>query len=412
MAGPSQNFARSQTRTPPTVATLVLLAGVSALPMNIFLPSLPAMARYFETDYQIIQLSVVLYLATNATFQLFIGPLSDRYGRRPVMLGGISIFLLATLAALFAPTVELFLLARMLQAGMAVGLVLSRAIVRDMVPQNKAASMIGYVTMGMAVVPMIGPAIGGYLEGPFGWKASFWFLFACGIIALVAAYFDQGETAKSSGKPFSEQFRHYPALFGSQRFWGYCLAAAFASGAFFSYLGGAPYVGSVVFDLNPSTLGVVFGAPAVGYFLGNFISGRFSTQVGINTMILIGCTITSAGLFLAILFFLAGFDTALVFFSFTVSIGLGNGMVIPNATAGMLSVRPQLAGTASGLGSAIMIGGGAAFSALAGVVLQPGWGAYPLLILMSVSAAAGLAAILFTIRRQRIVEAKDAPQTE
>eukprot|EP01031_Cornospumella_fuschlensis_P050880 gene50880-62229_t len=150
--------------TPPHVITLVLLAGLSALTMNIFLPSLPGMAKWFEVPYALMQLSVALYLALSAALQIVIGPISDRYGRRKVVLGSLVLFLLATVGTLLAPNAETFLFFRMAQAVIAAGMVLSRAIVRDMVPDAEAASMIGYVTMGMSLVPMIGPAIGGYLD--------------------------------------------------------------------------------------------------------------------------------------------------------------------------------------------------------------------------------------------------------
>ena len=157
-------FTMQPARTAPHIATLISLAGISALTMNIFLPSLPTMTAHFGADYAVMQLSVALYLAVSAALQIVIGPLSDRYGRRPVLLWGLSLFCLATVGTLVAPTTEWFLAARMAQAVMAVGLVLSRAVVRDMVPTDQAASMIGYVTMGMSIVPMIGPGIGGVLE--------------------------------------------------------------------------------------------------------------------------------------------------------------------------------------------------------------------------------------------------------
>ncbi|MCX7644339.1 MAG: multidrug effflux MFS transporter [Rhodobacteraceae bacterium] len=387
--------------TPPHIMTLVLLAGLGALSMNIFLPSLPAMAEHFRTDYRLIQLSVALYLGVNAVLQVFIGPVSDRFGRRPVMLAAIGIFLLATLGTLLAPTVELFLAFRALQAVIVAGLVIGRAVVRDMVPQEEAASMIGYVTMGMAVVPMVGPMIGGALEEAFSWQASFVLLFVCGLLTLWLTWADQGETAVHRSASFAEQFRQYPELLASPRFWGYCLTAAFASGAFFAYLGGAPFVGSEVYHLSPAALGFYFGAPALGYAAGNFLSGRYSVRFGINRMVLAGCVLTCAGLAVLLAVELAGPRHPAVFFGFMTFVGLGNGMVLPNATAGMLSVRPRLAGSASGLGGAIMIGGGAALSALAGALLTPGTGPYPLLWLMLATSAASVVSILYVIRRAR-----------
>ncbi|AKO95825.1 Bicyclomycin resistance protein [Marinovum algicola DG 898] len=387
--------------TPPHILTLILLAGMAALAMNIFLPSLPGMTAYFDTDYRLMQLSVAIYLGVNACLQLVVGPMSDQMGRRPVILGGLVIFVLATLGCIFAPNVTIFLICRMAQAAVVVAMVLSRAVVRDMVPQDQAASMIGYVTMGMAVVPMIGPMIGGVLDELWGWKASFWLLFVTGLATLWLAWRDLGETKMRSGQTLLRQFQDYPELIRAPRFWGYALAAAFSSGSFFAYLGGAPFVGSVVFSLDPALLGLLFGAPAVGYMIGNGISGKFSVRVGINRMILWGCWANTVGLLLSMAVFAAGHGSALSFFGFMTFVGFGNGLCIPNATAGTLSVRPHLAGTASGLGGAIMIGGGAGLSALAGVLLQPGTGPWPLLWLMLLTGLLGMAAITLVIRRER-----------
>jgi len=389
--------------TPPHIFTLIILTGLGALSMNIFLPSLPQMSAHFATDYSVMQLSVALYLAVNAGLQILIGPISDHYGRRPVLLWGVGVFLVATLGCIFAPSIEVFLVFRMVQAMVVVGLVLGRAVVRDMYPADQAASQIGYVTMGMAVVPMIGPAIGGVLDESFGWQANFWLLFALGLVVLFLTWRDLGETARATSSSFAAQFREYPELLRSRRFWGYCLSAAFASGAFFAYLGGAPFVGSEVFGLSPAAVGFYFGAPALGYFFGNGISGRFSVRLGINTMVLWGAIISAAGLSMSLLLFLLGFKSALAFFGFMTFVGFGNGMVLPNATAGMLSVRPHLAGTASGLGGAIMVGGGAALSALAGVLLTGENGAYPLIMIMLIASLLGVAAIVYTIRRERQV---------
>ncbi|WP_238475489.1 multidrug effflux MFS transporter [Rhodophyticola sp. CCM32] len=387
--------------TPPHIFTLIMLTGIGALSMNLFLPSLPNMSLYFGTDYQVMQLSVAGYLGVNAILQLFVGPLSDQYGRRPVLLWGLGIFILASLGCIFSTSIEVFLLFRMIQGAVVVGMVLGRAVVRDMVPQEEAASMIGYITMGMAVAPMIGPVFGGILDQTFGWKSNFLVLAGLGMLVWLLIWRDLGETAPRNAVSFRAQFAEYPELLTSRRFWGYCAAAGFAAGAFFAYLGGAPYVGSVVFGLSPAKVGFFFGAPALGYFFGNFISGRFSVRMGINTMILWGCIITTVGVLASLLLFLAGLKTAVVFFGFMTFVGLGNGLVMPNATSGMLSVRPHLAGTASGIGGSIMIGGGAALSALAGTLLTVGEGAFPLIWIMLITSVLALFSILYTIRRER-----------
>ncbi|QIE41898.1 multidrug effflux MFS transporter [Rhodobacteraceae bacterium SC52] len=387
--------------TPPHIVTLVLLAGLSAATMNIFLPSLPSMATHFDSDYRVLQLSVTLYLAVNAILQIFIGPLSDRLGRRPVLLGAFALFILFTIGILFAPTVEIFLLLRMGQSAVVAGMVLSRAIVRDMVPQDQAASMIGYVTMGMALVPMISPVIGGLLDEAFGWQSNFVLLIVLGCAVMWLVWADLGETARTPDQTLGEQMREAPELLTSPRFWGYNMSATFASGAFFAYLGGAPYVGSEVFGLSPAQLGLFFGAPAVGYMAGNAISGAYSVRYGINLMIVTGTCLSSLGLLVSLSLFLIGLETVWVFFGFMIFVGLGNGLVLPNATAGMLSVRPRLAGTASGLGGAMMIGGGAALSALAAALLVPGAGAFPLLWMMFITSCLAIGAICVVLWRER-----------
>ena len=389
-------------RTPPHILTLVLLSGLGALSMNVFLPSLPGMARDFGVDYAVMQLSVTVYLAGSALVQMIAGPLSDRYGRRPVMLVGLATFLVATAGTLLAPSAGWFLAFRTLQAAVGTGMVLSRAIVRDMVEGDAAASRIGYVTMGMSVIPMMAPILGGLLDEAFGWRANFAMLLAAGAAALALAWVDLGETARG-GLSMRAQMRGYPQLARSGVFWGYALAATFASGAFFAYLGGAPFVGETVFHLRPAEVGYWFAAPSIGYLLGNFISGRFAARVGIDRMILLGAWVTALALGAALAVTMAGALVPALFFGAIALMGLGNGMVLPSATAGMMGVRPELAGTASGLGGAMAVAGGAGLAALAGRFLVPGAGATPLLCIMALSAAASLGAIMVVRRLRRPV---------
>ncbi len=374
---------------------------MSALNMSIFLPSLAAMTTYFNTEYAIMQIALSGYLAATAVLQIFIGPISDRYGRRIMILASMAIFVLATLGTLMATTVEVFLLFRIMQAAVATSMALSRAIVRDVVPQEEAASMIGYVTMGTALVPMVGPMIGGALEQLFGWQATFVFLAVAGMLTFVLCYLDLGETVAKGGTGFREQVRTYPELLQSPRFWGYVLCSAFSSGAFFALLGGASFVGGTIFGLSPFWSGVALGAPAIGYAFGNFLSGRFSIRFGINRMALIGTMITFFGMTTSVLLTLSGVHHPLNFFGFCVFIGLGNGLALPNVMAGSVSVRPHLAGTASGLGGAIMVGGGAALSQLAGWLLTTESGTLPLQLLMWTVSVLAIASILFVIRREK-----------
>ena len=368
--------------------------------MSAFLPSLPHITEEFDASYEVVQLAVSAYLAVTAVLQLIIGPIADKFGRRSTTLWCLALFILTTLGCAMSTSVEAFLAFRMGQGISAVGIVVSRAIVRDLYEQNEAASMIGYVTMGMALVPMIAPSIGGALDGAFGWRSVFWALGTAGVGLMFLCLADLGETSKGGGVSFTQQVHDYPELLSSRRFWGYVFSAAFASGAFFAFLGGAPYVASTVFGLSSFWTGVCLGAPAIGYAFGNYFSARFSAVKGVNWMIRLGAILAFLGLGFAMLLNLMGYSSAFLFFAFCAFVGLGNGLVIPNASAGMLSVRPHLAGSASGLGGAIMIGGGAGLSTISGSMIQDG-GVTILLTIMMGSLLFGLLAILYVIWREK-----------
>ena len=387
--------------TQPSMLMLVLLASISALAMNSFLPSLPNMAEHFGSSTALMGLSVGVYLGTSAIFQILVGPLSDRIGRRTVSLWALIIFSVVSISCVYAPNTFVFMVLRALQAIAACTFVVARAIVRDTTETQASGSKIAYISMGTAICPMFGPALGGLLDGWFGWEANFWFIGGLGIFILLIAYFDLGETVPENTQGFRQQFSEYPELLLSRRFWGYCLASAFGAGAFFAYLGGGPFVGSIVYNLSPEMLGLYFGAPAIGYFFGNFLSGRFTIRFGIDAMILWGLWIIFFGLSLSMVCSYVGYGTVETFFGFMIFVGLGNGLTIPNATAGMLSVRPHLAGTASGLGGAMMIAIGAALSTLAGAFLIPGSNEMPLLMLMWFSSLSGVAVIIYVRQRNK-----------
>jgi DHA1 family bicyclomycin/chloramphenicol resistance-like MFS transporter len=387
--------------TPPSIFTLICLSAIGALAMNIFLPSLPAMAETFDVTYAAATLSVTLFLAMNAVFQLFVGPLSDRFGRRPIVLASLIIFCFSSFGCILATSFEIFLVCRLLQSVVVAGLVLSRAAIRDVHSQDQAASVIGYVTMGMAILPLIGPAVGGGLEVQFGWIASFWVLFGIGIFVFVLAYLDMGETNKHRTTSMVAQFQAYPELLSSRRFWGYCLTATFSAGAYFAYLGGAAYVGREIFSLSPAVLGFYLGAPAIGYIIGNGLSGKLSVAVGVNKMILTGTLITALGMLLCISLFLFTIPIPLSFFGCVSFMGIGNGMVLPNSTSGMMSVRPHLAGSASGIGGTINTAGGASIATATSAILIPGTGTLPLLFIMLASTILSVFTIAYVIKRTK-----------
>ena len=394
-------------KTAPHLLTLILMSGMSVTSMSVFLPSLPSMTEFFKTDYALMQLSISLYLACTAIVQLVAGPLSDYFGRRRVVLSALIILIFATIGCYLSKSIETFLFFRILQASIATLMVISKAIVRDMASPEKAASMLGYVTMGMSVAPMIAPSIGGLFETYYNWQATFLFVIILSFGLFLLCWFDLGETNKEKNKSLREQVSEYPILFASRRFWGYAFAAAFSTGTFFAFLGGAPFIGSKVFNLSPATMGVLFGLPALGFFGGNFLTGKFSMRIGIDRMILLGTIAQIFGMGMSLIISILGFGTAFTFFGFCIFIGIGNGLTLANSTAGMLSIRPSVAGTASGIGGAIQIGGGSALATLAGFLLSNSEGAYALQIIMFLSALMGSICILYVMRRTKVVMSND-----
>ena len=384
--------------------TLICLAAIGALALNMHLPSLPAMADTFNVSYSATTLSITLFLAMNAIFQIFVGPLSDRYGRRPVVLGSLSIFCLSSVGCILATNFEAFLFCRVLQAVVVAGLVISRAAVRDSYSQDQAASVLGYIAMGFSVLPLVGPAFGGMLEVKFSWIASFWVLLVVGIFIFILTYFDMGETNRHKTNSMAEQFRAYPELLKARRFWGYSLTAAFNAGGYYAYLGGAAYIGRELFELSPDVLGFYIGSPVLGYVIGNWVSGRFSVFFGINKMISMGSIITSMGMALCISLFILTDPIPISFFGCVLLTGIGHGMVLPNANAGMMSVRPHLAGSASGLGGTLNTGGGAIIATATAAVLTPGTGALPLIFIMFSTSIMSIVALVYVVKRTKKLE--------
>ena len=387
--------------SPPRLSTLVLLTALSVLSLNMFLPSLSNIAEEFEADYALVNLSIAGYLGIMAVLQLIMGPLSDRYGRRPVLLAGTAIFALASLGCALANNIWVFLAFRILQGAIVAGNALSRAVIRDMVPAREAASLMGYVAMAMAVAPMLGPMCGGVLDELFGWRASFVVFTGLGVLVLGLSWIDLGETNLTPSETFLKQFHDYPELLQSRRFWGYALCLMFSTGAFYAFLGGAPLVAKTVFGLSPATLGICMGTITAGFMFGNFLSGRYARRYPLTTMMVAGSALACAGLSAGLLLLMSGFVHVAVLFGATVFVGLGNGLIVPSSNAGAMSVQPRLAGSAAGLSGALMVGGGALLSTATGAVLSEVSGAHALLAMMLLTSALGFLAALHTLRLER-----------
>jgi Bcr/CflA subfamily drug resistance transporter len=384
--------------TPPKLSTLVMLTALFVLCLNMFLPSLSNMAEDLETDYALVSLSIAGYLAITSLLQLIMGPLSDRFGRRPVLLAGLVIFSFASLVCALATNIWVFLAFRFLQAAVISGAALSRAVIRDIAPEQEAASMMGYVSMVMAIAPMLGPMLGGALDELFGWRASFITFAALGIAVLGLCWVDLGETNESPSQTLMKQLQTYPELLRSKRFWGYALCMMFSTGAFYSFLAGAPLVAKELFAMSPAMLGFYIGTITAGFIFGSFLSGRYAQQYPLSTMMVAGRIVACTGLVLGLAMFLAGFVHVVSLFGATVFVGIGNGLTMPSSTAGALSVRPDLAGSASGLSGGLTVLGGAILTSITGAVVTKDCGAYALLGMMLFCSTAGLSLALYVLK--------------
>jgi len=396
--------------SPPRFLTLVMLTGLSVLSLNMFLPSLANIAGDLNADYALVSLSIAGYLGLTAFLQLVMGPLSDRYGRRPVLLTGLAIFTLASLACALADNIWVFLGFRVLQGAIISGYVISLAVIRDVLPENEAASRIGYVSMAMAVAPMVGPMVGGVLDQVFGWRANFVAYCAMGSIVFGLCWLDLGETNKSPSETFMKQMRAYPDLLRARRFWGYALCMAFSTGAFYSFLAGAPLVAISLFDMSPAMLGFTMGTITGGFAFGSFLSGRYASRFSQTTMMIAGRLVACAGLSAGLLFYFAGIVHVLTIFGATIFVGVGNGLTMPSSNAGALSVKPHLVGSAAGLSGSLTVAGAAILSTITGAVINAENAAPALLAMMLMSSALALGAALYVRAdlRKRSVTAQGA----
>jgi DHA1 family bicyclomycin/chloramphenicol resistance-like MFS transporter len=379
----------------PSLAILIAVTALSPLSLQIIVPTMPALQLVFDTSVARVQLTLSLYLAGFALAQLAYGPISDRFGRRPTLLAGLALFIAGSAVCLMAPTIEWLIAGRILQAvGGCAGMVLSRAIVRDVYGRDQAASMIAYITMGMVVAPMLAPALGGVLKDAFGWWSIFAFTGCIGVLIALMTAVSLNETHRERGTvtDLADMLRSFAILLRMPAFNGYAFQVAFTGTAFFAFVGGAPYVMVNILGRTATEFGLFFITNAAAYMAGNFIAARYSARAGGDRMITIGTTLSLVGAAAMTVVMISGYLTAETLFGCMAVISVGNGLSQPNGRAGAISVDPNRIGAASGLSGFLQMGLAALVSYAIGLVLA----ANPLPLGL---AMLGLSVLAFTVHQ-------------
>ena len=385
------------------LALLIALTAIGPLCLNILAPAMPGLVTTLGAGAGAVQLTLSLFLFGMAVSQLVLGTLSDRFGRRPVMLAGLVITVVSSFAAIAATSITGLIVARVFQAfGATAGIVIARAVVRDLYDRDRAASMIGWVTMAMVIAPMLAPLLGGTLDTTFGWQAIFAFigLFAAAVLAW--ATFELRETRNVvTGEGFGHFLTASGSLLRDRTYLGYALVAATNSAMFFTFIGGAPHVVVTVMHRAPTEYGVWFIVLSLVYMAGNFAAGRWSAQYGVDAMVRAGVAVTVLGAAVGIAWMLIEPQGGpLVIFAPQMIIGFASGFMLPNAIAGAVSARPQAAGAAAGIMGFMQMGLGATTSQLIGHLLEGAQTGLPLAAIVLVLCACGLVAFFGLVRRR------------
>ena len=393
---------RSTTHPPPQRinASLLLLlsavAAISPLGMVLLAPALDAIGERFNVDTSQTQFIVSAYLLGLALAQPIAGILCDRFGRRPVMLIGFAVFVVTSLVCAFVDSLELLIFMRFLQAaGVSVGTVTSRATVRDLNDAAGSARAISYISAAMGLAPIIGPAIGGFISGAYGPQAVFFVSAALGTLLWLWAFRAYPETADPAGRvhpTLDEWLMSYRDLLRSREFLGYSIIYGLAQAVFFAFMA----VGAAVFEadlgLGPEEFGATWGLLAIAYVGGAVLTGKLAFSVSHRRLLWLGLLLIVIGSWALLGLVLA---IGVTWWTLTIPLVLlsgANGVVTPMSMAGAVSCRPQIAGTSSGLSSAIGLSLSGVFTIVAGSVYDGDFTniAVMMALVATLTASAGL----------------------
>lgn len=361
---------------PGTFALTALLAGLSAvgpLTTDMYLPSLPDIARQLDASTAQVQLTISAYLIGFALGQVGYGPISDRHGRKQVLLAAIAIYCAASLACALAPSIEILIAARFVQAlGGSGGIVLARAIVRDLYSGSRAGRELSMIGAVMALAPMLAPLAGGVLQTAFGWRSVFITLTAAGIGGAGIVFVLLPETlAQRAAEPISaaSMAKSYAVVAGNPAYRAYLLLATSSYAGLFAWISGASFVLQDLYGLSALAFGVAFAVGSVGNMVGSTLSARLSHRFGLDGVLGFGgCGVAAGGLAMVAAVAFGLTSAASLVLPIAVYLA-GLGMVLPQSIAGAMTPFPERAGAASSLLGFTQQSVAAVFGAIVGMLL-------------------------------------------
>jgi MFS transporter, DHA1 family, multidrug resistance protein len=360
----------------PSATRLALVLGALSafgpVSIDMYLPSLPTLAREFRTDTAMAQLTLSIFFIGLALGQALYGPIADRVGRRRPLLIGCALYALASLACVFAPSIATLIALRFVQSlGGCAGIVLARSVVRDLFDARESARMYSFLLLVMGLAPITAPFIGGQLLVAFGWRAIFWLLAGFGLLCLLLVTFALPETLPAERRQragLGQVLAVYGRLLADRSFVGYALAGGFVLAGMFAYIAGSPFVFIELYGVAPQHFGWIFGANALGLISASQLNRWLLMRYRSETILAAALAICATSGVLLVLAAATGFGGIVgllpPLFICVASVGL----VGPNATAAAMAPHGQIAGSASALLGTLQFAVGAGSAALVGAL--------------------------------------------
>lgn len=371
---------------------------------SIYVPSLPSIAADLSASPAAVKLTLSVFLAAFAAGQLVFGPVSDRIGRRPTLIAGMVICVLASIGCMLAPDIWSLTVARIVQGlGACAGVVVTRAVIRDTYGRSAAARAMSVLAMVIIMAPILAPIIGGYIQDYGGWRYQFAFITAMALLSLALAWLRLPEThAGRAGGPgvMRSALAAYGRLGRNSGFLAYALFIGLAFAGVYCFIAAAPSLFIESQGMNARTFGWVMSGQAVGFFFGSLISTRLTLRVGLDRMVDLGVILAMAATATVLGLSLARIETVMAIAGPLFVWSLGMGLSFPNAMAGAVSVDPRIAGSASALSGFSQMGGGAVAALLIGLLSHQS----SIPMTAGVAICTGLAAAAWFALRPRAAE--------